>query len=534
MLRDTSLCQLVQLDASLVSSRREGVKGSELFLARKGPRKVHDLCKGPQTSPVRLSFDLSLYDEWLEREFLGLTVCVVATSSRQGRQAEIVKASQAFLEGEIGYALDYCIMMSIWGADYWCMSDQSSVMLGELDAWNESSGMIGSGEWNEPIRAGVWDHSLKEQFALLSMKLETATAILDDVKRELAVLQLRCMEEPPAKRAKVTGSAGSGRAGPLLAIGNISTPYPDSPADEVVDAPVRPPMVDLVGEADEDRTGQSEGEDHMPEPGDVDEFLRDHQTFRLKTSCRSRRTYSIGYLDNQTTVGDLHFEFARVSKRGARQFRLVQAGVILDGVLRLGMVDADIDILVEPHSYDDLGQSPLSARRRGGDCRAGAPSSVRSRIARKISKSAQPIPGALDLVQQLWVLESETLRATNGTPDQVRTVIWSLAQKHGARWVGGEWQLDSHQIPTKGAAQSEGQSRQSAGVPVIQIRDSPKKASEFECLKVVSQMVGNDGTPLPVVSRDAYAMGERACVLCDADYPVLPTSPKFRAGSNQL
>ena len=74
-------------------------------------------------------------------------------------------------------------------------------------------------------------------------------------------------------------------------------------------------------------------------------------------------------MDNQTTVGDLHFEFARVSKRGARLFRLVQAGVILDEVLSLGMVDADIDILVEPYSYDDIGSSPLSAKRRGGDCR---------------------------------------------------------------------------------------------------------------------------------------------------------------------
>ena len=277
-------------------------------------------------------------------------------------------------------------------------------------------------------------------------------------------------------------------------------------------------MVDLVGEEDEDKAEPCAEDDDMNGSGDVDEYLRDHQTFRLKTSSRSRRTYSIGYLDNQTTVGDLHFEFARVSKRGARQFRLVQAGVVLDGVLRLGMVDADIDILVEPHSYDDLGESPLSARRRGGDCRAGAPSSVRSKIARKISKSSQPIPGALDLVQQLWVLESETLRASNGTPDQVRTVIWSLAQKNGARWVGGEWQLDSHQPLTKEGRPEGGLSRHSAGVPVIQIKDPPKKASEFQQLKVVSQMVGNDGVPLPVISRDAYSLGERACVLCDADY----------------
>ena len=153
--------------------------------------------------------------------------------------------------------------------------------------------------------------------------------------------------------------------------------------------------------------------------GEIAQYLRDHQTFKLRTSSRSRRTYSIGYLDNQTTVGDLRFEFARVSKRGLRHFRLAQAGVILDGVLRLGMIDADIDILVEPYSYDDIGASPLSARR----------TSVRSRIARKISKSSQPIPGALDLVQQLWVLESETLRASNGSHDQVRTVFWSLAQK---------------------------------------------------------------------------------------------------------
>ena len=187
VLRDTSLCQLVQLDASLVSSRREGVKGSELLLARKCPRKVHDSRKGPRTSPVRLSFDLNLYDEWLERELLGLTVCVVATSSRQGRQAEIVKASQAFLEGEIGYALDYCIMMGIWGAGYWCMNDQYSVITGEFIAWRRALEMMGPGAWNGTTRAGVWDHSLKEQFVLLSKKLETATAILDDVKRELAV-----------------------------------------------------------------------------------------------------------------------------------------------------------------------------------------------------------------------------------------------------------------------------------------------------------------------------------------------------------
>ena len=218
---------------------------------------------------------------------------------------------------------------------------------------------------DQPV-ARVWDHSLEEQFALLSKKLETATAILDDIKKELDVLQRRCVEEPPAERAKVAEIPGNDRPGPLLAIGSISTPYPDSPADEAEDLSGSLPMVDLVGEEDEDKPEQCAEDDDMNGDGNVDEYLRDHQTFRLKTSSRSRRTYSIGYLDNQTTVGDLHFEFARVSKRGARQFRLVQAGVILDGVLRIGMVDADIDILVEPHSYDDLGESPLSARRRGG------------------------------------------------------------------------------------------------------------------------------------------------------------------------
>ena len=322
MLRDTLPRLLVSLDASLVSSGRGEERSSDLLFARKGPRNVRDPCKGFQTSSFPLFFDMSLHDDWLEREFLVLPLCVTSPFSWHGRQAETVQASQAFLVGDVVYAMDYPIMMAMFGGGYWCMGGTHEAIMGEPIASMGSSELYESAEWTGQARAWVWDHLLKEQFELLSKKLETAIAFLDNIKKELDMLQQRCMEGPPAKRAKVAETLGNERPGSLLAIGSISTPYPDSPADEAEDLPGGLPMVDLVGEEDEDKAAPSAEDDDMngTGDGDVDEYPRDHQTFRLKTSSRSRRTYSIGYLDNQTTVGDLHFEFARVSKRGARQF----------------------------------------------------------------------------------------------------------------------------------------------------------------------------------------------------------------------
>ena len=202
MLRDTLPRLLVSLDASLVSSGRGEERSSDLLFARKGPRKVRDPCKGHQTSSLLLFFDMSLHDDWLEREFLVLPLCVTSPFSWHGRQAETVQASQAFLVGDVVYAMDYPIMMAIFGDGYWCMGGTYDAIMGEPIALTGSSELYESAEWTGQARAGVWDHSLKEQFALLSKMLETATAILDDVKKELDMLQQRCMEGPPCQASQ--------------------------------------------------------------------------------------------------------------------------------------------------------------------------------------------------------------------------------------------------------------------------------------------------------------------------------------------
>ena len=60
------------------------------------------------------------------------------------------------------------------------------------------------------------------------------------------------------------------------------------------------------------------------------------RVFRVRSSDRAKRSYDIGYLSDLDTVGDLHFEYARVSRRGANGFCLVQEGIRLRGTWKLG------------------------------------------------------------------------------------------------------------------------------------------------------------------------------------------------------
>ena len=89
------------------------------------------------------------------------------------------------------------------------------------------------------------------------------------------------------------------------------------------------------------------------------------RTFKIRTSDRARRSYDIGYLCDLDTVGDLHFEYARVSRRGANGFCLFQDGIKLKGTWRLGRIDDKTVIMAPTHDGESLG-SPVSCKRRGG------------------------------------------------------------------------------------------------------------------------------------------------------------------------
>ena len=108
------------------------------------------------------------------------------------------------------------------------------------------------------------------------------------------------------------------------------------------------------------------------------------RTFKIRASDRARRSYDIGYLCDLDTVGDLHFEYARVSRRGASGFCLIQDGTRLKGAWKLGRIDDKTAIMAPTHDGESLG-SLISCKRRGG-----SPSSIRSKIARKALQSHQP------------------------------------------------------------------------------------------------------------------------------------------------
>ena len=56
------------------------------------------------------------------------------------------------------------------------------------------------------------------------------------------------------------------------------------------------------------------------------------------------------------------------------------------------------------------------------------------------------------------------------------------------------------------------------GYARLLLKEPPKRASEFEQLTVVSQLVGPDGASLPQLVRSEYTLGARGFVLCDSCY----------------
>ena len=113
--------------------------------------------------------------------------------------------------------------------------------------------------------------------------------------------------------------------------------------------------------------------------------------WEIRTSARSRRTYRIQHLADSSDVADLHYEYARIAKKGAATFALQVNSLLLDGRKRLGTLPDNADVVAIPWRQQ---AEPLSAARRGGLCmdwRGGAPSSARAKLARKLNKSSNPL-----------------------------------------------------------------------------------------------------------------------------------------------
>ena len=265
---------------------------------------------------------------------------------------------------------------------------------------------------------------------------------------------------------------------------------------------------DTKKDSDED---QEEGEEEEQE---------ECRTWKIRASEKARKVFSFSYFRDCEDVSDLHFEYARVARRGAGKFCLTQDQTPMDGRWQLGRVDEKTEIIACPYECGERDWPP-SAQRRGGH-----PASIRSKLARKVGKSSSPIPKALDLIQQLWILEPDTLKATTGTPEQVRALIWSVAQKHRFEYNDGEWRVAQAVNPVgvasasidPWASGSDPWAAAKSRAQVIPIKDIPERVSDFEEARLLSQFISPKNVPLAQLKRSEYTLGAQAVVLCDGSY----------------
>ena len=170
--------------------------------------------------------------------------------------------------------------------------------------------------------------------------------------------------------------------------------------------------------------------------------------FVIATAARPRRDYRIGYLDMQASIGDLHHEYSRLARRGAWTFCLCQHDERIDGRTLLRELRQRHDIVAWPHNEDH--ERPLSARRPPlppAHHRGGSPSSVRSKIGKKLKRARVPPPEPLQLLQTLWPLEAQTLTQMQGEPDALAAQIGQLARKHSCVFLAGSWQFQGATRP---------------------------------------------------------------------------------------
>ena len=478
-----------RIAVSLVPSETMGGGRASDGIWKRPPKRVNNVCRGCKTwAPLSL-FELSL-DERHEQGVLARPQESTGASPLNGRHAGWLCDSPACTVGDVIHLLATNLILMPVGYRIWAVWVVESWVrwgLSDVSYLRMMPGNAALFRRHEEWRGGASREECEAECALIMARLDSLAQVLVEITADVSRLRDMCRGEAPAKRRRVQEQPPH--------------PWRGLPIEE--EAPASP---------------VSEGLDLDPDPP--------ARTFTLRSQQRSRRHYKISYLDDDCTVGDLHFEFARIAKRGALLFQLVQANVPPVGTQSLRELDHTIDIMVSIYDFANQGQEPPSARRRGGFLRGGAPSSVRARLARKIGKSAQPLPKAIELIQQLWTVESEVLRASSGSPDQIRALVSSLAQKHGAVFSAGEWHINPQMTTPPATAGVQGCSSfdlsgsgVGSGAPKsLLIKEPPKRVSEYEQLTVVSQLVGPDGASLPQLVRSEYTLGARGFVLCDSCY----------------
>ena len=108
----------------------------------------------------------------------------------------------------------------------------------------------------------------------------------------------------------------------------------------------------------------------------------DNPQLTIRRGPRARVVFNIGYFEPHILISELHWEYARISRRGAGTFCLVQAGLQLQGGRGLWSLSQLVVIEAPTWQPRHDGEDPPSMTER-----AGSPSAIKNRLVKKAEKS---------------------------------------------------------------------------------------------------------------------------------------------------
>ena len=198
----------------------------------------------------------------------------------------------------------------------------------------------------------------------------------------------------------------------------------------------RHPEVEEI-QSDQEGDGARQEDEPQDDARSQDSSLsrRCNSPIRVAAGPRARVIWPFYNLADRVCVARLHFEYARLSRRGANTFCLVQDGRELLGWNRLGNLVPHVHVHAPAwHETAISYESPLSSMdERPPDfqirmIRAGSPSKLRGALAKKLAAAPGAPPDTLGLVQRLWSLEPSEIQSVQGSPEQVlkKSPPWSV------------------------------------------------------------------------------------------------------------
>ena len=245
---------------------------------------------------------------------------------------------------------------------------------------------------------------------------------------------------------------------------------------------------------------------------------------KVRSGPRARREYAFRYLPPTDTFSDLHFEYARVARRGALTFELSFRGHPLCGWHRIDTIPEG-SLIEAPRFVADRRDEPLSCLREQPrdeeePWRGGSPSKLRGALSRKL-KSAKNTPhDPVGLVQALWAVAPNDLMKVNGEPEEVATKIATLASTWNLTFKHGSWTRDHVAMaPNADPLHAIDPWAKPRSVTVnVHGAAEDQEATTFEKSMLVSSLVDSQGTTIPQVPRWSIVPGKRQVVLVSAKH----------------